>query len=87
MIATNLHAEIASYVDGGLTPFQALQTATVNSAKDLNLDAGTLEAGKQADVLVVDGDPSVDLECLRNVAAVFKGGNRIPTSKERESLD
>jgi hypothetical protein len=42
MIAPNLHAEIASYVDGGFTPFQALQTATVNSAKALNLDAGTL---------------------------------------------
>ncbi|WIW90703.1 amidohydrolase family protein (plasmid) [Sphingobium sp. V4] len=66
MIATNLHAEIASYVDAGLTPFQALQTATVNSAKALNLDAGTLEAGKLADIVLLDGDPR------ENIANTFK---------------
>jgi imidazolonepropionase-like amidohydrolase len=37
MIAPNLQAEISSYVDGGFTPFEALKTATVNSAKALNL--------------------------------------------------
>jgi Tol biopolymer transport system component len=61
MISTNLHAEIASYVDAGLTPFQALQTATVNPAKALNLDAGTLEAGKLADIVLLDGDPREDI--------------------------
>jgi imidazolonepropionase-like amidohydrolase len=66
MIANNLHAEISSYVDAGLTPFQALQTATVNSAKDLNLDAGTLEAGKLADIVLVEGDPR------ENIANTFK---------------
>ena len=66
MIATNLHAEIASYVDAGLTPFQALQTATVNPARALNLDAGTLEAGKLADIPLLDGDPR------ENIANTFK---------------
>jgi len=66
MIATNLHAELSSYVDAGLTPFQALQTATVNSAKSLNLDAGTLEAGKLADITLLDGDPR------ENIANTFK---------------
>ena len=66
MIANNLHAEISSYVDAGLTPFQALQTATVNSAKDLNLDAGTIEPGKLADIVLVDGDPR------ENIANTFK---------------
>ncbi|CAN5408436.1 amidohydrolase family protein [soil metagenome] len=66
MIATNLHAEIASYVDAGLTPFQALQTATANPAKALNLDAGTLEVGKLADITLVDGDPR------ENIANTFK---------------
>jgi imidazolonepropionase-like amidohydrolase len=47
---------------------------------------GTVEAGKEADLLVVNGDPSQDLECLRDVAAVFKGGTRVPTTKERASL-
>jgi Tol biopolymer transport system component len=66
LIANNLHSEIAAYVDAGLTPFQALQTATVHSAKSLNLDAGTLEPGKLADIVLVEGDPRID------IAATFK---------------
>ncbi|MCP1469914.1 Tol biopolymer transport system component/imidazolonepropionase-like amidohydrolase [Sphingobium sp. OAS761] len=75
MIATNLHAEIASYVDGGLTPFQALQTATVNSARALNLDAGTLEAGKLADIALIDGDPRENIANTFKVKTVVANGN------------
>ena len=74
MIATNLHAEIASYVDAGLTPFQALQTATVNAAKALNLDAGTLEAGKLADIALVDGDPRANIANSFKVRSVIANG-------------
>lgn len=74
LIATNLHSEIAAYVDGGLTPFQALQTATVNSAKSLNLDAGTLEAGKLADIVLVEGDPRQDISATFNVRKVIVNG-------------
>ncbi|PHQ60037.1 MAG: amidohydrolase [Sphingobium sp.] len=74
MIATNLHAEIASYVDAGLTPFQALQTATVNSAKALNLDAGTLEVGKLADIALLDGDPRADIANSFKVKKVVANG-------------
>jgi Tol biopolymer transport system component len=81
MIATNLHAEIASYVDAGLTPFQALQTATVNSAKDLNLDAGTLEAGKLADITLLEGDPR------ENIANTFKVRTVIANGKVFEEKD
>src|SRR3546814_18651283 len=66
MIATNLQAELSSYVDAGLTPFQALQTATVNSAKSLNLDVGTLEAGKLAEITLLEGNPR------ENIATTFK---------------
>ena len=65
-IAINLDAEIAAYVEAGLTPFQALQTATINAARDLNLDAGALETGKLADITLVEGDPRA------NVAATFR---------------
>ena len=75
MIATNLHAEISAYVDAGLTPFQALQTATVNSARALNLDAGTLEAGKLADIVLLDGDPR------ENIANTFKVKTTIVNGK------
>lgn len=74
MIATNLHAELASYVDAGLTPFQALQTATVNSAKSLNLDAGTLEAGKLADITLLAGDPRENIANTFNVRKVIANG-------------
>ncbi|MFD1105138.1 amidohydrolase family protein [Sphingobium olei] len=74
IIATNLHAEIASYVDAGLTPFQALQTATVNSARSLNLDAGTIEPGKLADIVLLKGDPRADIANTFKVATVIANG-------------
>lgn len=73
-IATNLHAEIAAYVDAGLTPFQALQTATVNPARALNLDAGTIEPGKLADIVLVEGDPRADIAATFNVRTVIANG-------------
>ena len=74
MIATNLHAEIASYVDAGLTPFQALQTATVNPARALNLDAGTLESGKLADITLIEGDPRENIANTFKVKTVIANG-------------
>jgi imidazolonepropionase-like amidohydrolase len=80
IIATNLHAEIASYVDAGLTPFQALQTATVNPARSLNLDAGTIEPGKLADIVLLKGDPRADIANTFKVATVIANG--VPYSEE-----
>ncbi|WP_347302226.1 amidohydrolase family protein [Croceibacterium sp. TMG7-5b_MA50] len=74
LIATNLHSEIATYVDAGLTPFQALQTVTVNAAKSLNLDAGTLEPGKLADIVLLDGDPRSDIANTFKVRQVMVNG-------------
>ncbi|MEJ7926742.1 amidohydrolase family protein [Sphingobium sp. AN641] len=83
MIATNLHAEIASYVDAGLTPFQALQTATVNPARALNLDAGTLEAGKLADITLLEGDPRENIANTFKVKTVVANGRVL---KEEELI-
>ncbi|MFP5433242.1 MAG: amidohydrolase family protein, partial [Alphaproteobacteria bacterium] len=58
----------------GLTPFQALQTATVNAAKALNLDAGTLEAGKLADIALVEGDPRENIANSFKVRSVIANG-------------
>ena len=49
----NLHGELESYVLAGMTPYEALKTATVNSAKALGLDAGSIEPGKLADIVIV----------------------------------
>ena len=60
----------------GLTPVQAIQTATQNPAKvfDLADTTGELKAGLQADILVVEGDVTADIEALRNVQRVYLSG-------------
>jgi len=71
-----LHAELESLVHAGLTPFQALQMATTNSARALGLEdqLGTIEVGKLADFVFVDGDPLADIRNARKVKRVMKGG-------------
>jgi len=73
-IAINLHAEIASYVEAGLTPFQALQTATKTPAELLGLDAGVIAKGKLADIALVEGDPRADIANTVNVRTVISNG-------------
>jgi Tol biopolymer transport system component len=72
----SLHVELESYVDAGLTPFQALQTATVNAARTLGQGdhLGTIEPGRLADLTFVGGDPLSDISAARNVRRVMKGG-------------
>ncbi|MFN8521519.1 MAG: amidohydrolase family protein [Chloroflexota bacterium] len=66
-------------VHGGMTPMQAIQSCTRTAALACGvLDrVGTVEAGKEADLLVVDADPLLDVSNLRQVAAVFKAGRRV----------
>jgi imidazolonepropionase-like amidohydrolase len=70
-----LHRELALYVRAGLTPAQALRTATWNAAKVAGESAqrGSIERGKVADLLLVDGDPSVDITTLRRASLVIQG--------------
>ena len=84
----DFQGEIMSLHKAGLSPLEAIYAGTRNPAAALcNLGTiGTVETGKEADLLVVNGDPSQDLECLRDVVAVFKGGSRVATAKERAVL-
>ena len=68
--------EAQYYVEAGMTPLQALRAATIEPARmlDASSDIGSLEAGKYADLLAVDGDPARDITALRNILLVMKGG-------------
>jgi imidazolonepropionase-like amidohydrolase len=68
--------EFELLVRAGLTPLEAIQTATVNGAAHLGLSArvGSLAPGKAADVVAVNGDPLVDVSVLRHVDFVMKAG-------------
>ena len=71
--------ELELMVRYGLTPIEAIQTATQNPARvfDLSEVTGELKTGLQADILVVDGDATTDIEALRNVRQVFLAGAEV----------
>lgn len=74
-------------VHAGYSDMQGLMSVTSKAAAALGVDdiVGTLEAGKQADILIVDGDPSQDINTLWNVADVFFKGEKVERGSE-ESL-
>jgi imidazolonepropionase-like amidohydrolase len=78
----NAH-ELAVYVKLGLTPLQAIQAATINDADLLGWTdkVGTIESGKLADIIAVDGDPLKDVTTLQNVRFVMKGGQVFKNEK------
>jgi len=71
--------EFAVMVKLGLSPLQSIQAATVNAADLLGWTdrVGTLESGKFADIIAIDGDPLADVHVLENVRFVMKGGEVI----------
>jgi imidazolonepropionase-like amidohydrolase len=77
----NAH-EFAVMVKLGLTPLQAIQAATVNDADLLGWSdkVGTIEPGKWADIVAVDGDPLADVTTLERVKFVMKGGEVVRNS-------
>jgi imidazolonepropionase-like amidohydrolase len=65
-------------VDAGLTPEQALRSATAVAAGCLGLDdIGTLEAGNWADFVVLEADPLQDIDASKTVERVFIGGSEV----------
>ena len=70
----NLHGELNAYVKAGMTPYQALRAATVTPAEALNLEAGSIQAGKLADIVLVEGNPLQDIGAALNVKRVIANG-------------
>jgi imidazolonepropionase-like amidohydrolase len=74
------HRELELLVAAGLTPLQAIGTATQNAAALLKLDdRGVLAPGKWADLLVVEGDPSQHISDIHRIVSVWRHGKQVPT--------
>ena len=78
----SLHRELEMLVKAGLTPMQALQAATKVGAEYLGKlhDLGTVQEGKLADLIVVEGDPLNDIRNTRRIKAVIKDGELVDRS-------
>jgi hypothetical protein len=82
-----LHGEIALLVEAGLTPLKALAAATSAPAAAFRLtDRGRIAPGKRADLLLVDGNPGVDIRATRNIVSVWKQGRSFDREAFRASL-
>lgn len=68
--------EAEAYVEAGMTPLQALRSATIAPAIMLKAqnDIGSLAVGKYADILAISADPLEDIGALRNIVMIMKGG-------------
>jgi imidazolonepropionase-like amidohydrolase len=76
------HRELKLLTEAGLTPLQAIQTATKNAAALLHLDdRGVIAPGKLADLLIVDGDPSKDITAVDNIDSVWRRGKKVSDSR------
>jgi imidazolonepropionase-like amidohydrolase len=75
--------EFGALVNGGMTPIDALRAATLNGAELLGRsnEIGTLEPGKFADIVALDGDPLADITVMEKVVFVMKGGEVYKSAK------
>jgi imidazolonepropionase-like amidohydrolase len=73
------HTEMEMMVKAGMTPAQTIAAATTGAARVMHLDSkvGTLQPGKWADLVVLDANPLTDIKNLRQIAAVWIGGQRL----------
>jgi imidazolonepropionase-like amidohydrolase len=84
-----LHRELKSFVGAGLTPYQALLTATRNPAEFLGAQAewGTLEPGKRADLVLLAGNPLENIENTTRIEGVAIGGRWLPKEQLERMVD
>jgi imidazolonepropionase-like amidohydrolase len=82
LIGYGLDRELELYVQAGMTPLQAIQSATIVPARAMHHDAdsGTIEVGKRADLVLIDGNPFTNISDIRRVSSVITNG-RLYNSK------
>lgn len=83
------HKELAHLVRAGLTPYQAIATGTRNAAEYLGAldEFGTVEEGKRADLLLVEGNPLDDVANVQRIAGVMLRGRWLPQADLQRELD
>lgn len=76
LFGAGLHSELWVLVDAGLTPLQAIQSATIRAAEAVGVQdhLGTVERGKIADLIIVEGDPLQSIRDVMKVKKVIKNG-------------
>ncbi len=84
----SVHREIELYAMAGFTPMEAIQAATIVSARAMGMEKelGTIEAGKRADLILVKGNPLEDIHAIRSVEFVMMGGKMFKTGPLWESV-
>ena len=83
-----LHRELELYVKAGLTPLEAIQAATLTPARVMKLEneVGTIEAGKRADIIILDANPLDSISNIRKVRFVVTQGRLFECAKLWESV-
>jgi imidazolonepropionase-like amidohydrolase len=80
--------QVELLVEAGFTPVEAIQIVTLNGAKYLGREGriGSIAVGKQADLVIVNGNPAATIADIRNVETVFKQGVGFDPAKLIESV-
>ncbi len=88
LIGYGLDRELELYVQAGMTPMAAIQSATLVAARAMRLDAdsGTIEAGRRADLILVDGNPLTNISDIRRVVKVVTAGRMYDSRKLAHSV-
>ena len=89
LVGYGLLREIELYVQAGMTPMEAIRSATIVPARAMNLDreAGTIEAGKRADLILVAGRPDREISDIRKVKTVIAAGRAYDCAELWKSVD
>lgn len=83
-----MHRELELLVEAGLTPLEALRSATSVPASIFDLrDRGRIAPGLRADLVLVDGDPAHDIAATRRITGVWKGGARVDRAAWQRSVE